>query len=33
MSDEIQKQATEGITFRIPLGSISQLREDSKRSK
>lgn len=30
MSDEIQKQATEGITFRIPSSSISQLREESK---
>jgi hypothetical protein len=33
MSDEIQKQATEGITFRIPSGSISQLREDSKKKQ
>lgn len=33
MSDEIQKQATEGITFRIPLGSITQLREDSKKKQ
>jgi hypothetical protein len=29
MSDEIQKQATEGATFRIPSSSINQLREES----
>jgi len=31
MNDEIQKQATEGITFRIPSNSIKQLREESKK--
>jgi hypothetical protein len=25
MSDEIQKQATEGVTFRIPSSSINRL--------
>jgi hypothetical protein len=33
MSDEFQKQATEGITFRIPSSSINQLREDSKKKQ
>ena len=33
MSDEIQKQATEGITFRIPSSSINQLREESKKKQ
>ncbi|HYZ51194.1 MAG TPA: hypothetical protein VE593_09930 [Nitrososphaeraceae archaeon] len=33
MSDEIQKQATEGITFRIPSSSIHQLREESKKKQ
>ena len=33
MSDEIQRQATEGVTFRIPLNSISQLREESKKKR
>jgi hypothetical protein len=33
MSDEIQKQTTEGITFRIPSSSISQLREESKKKQ
>jgi hypothetical protein len=31
MSNEIQKQATEGATFRIPSSSINQLREESKK--
>jgi hypothetical protein len=33
MNDEIQKQATEGITFRIPSNSINQLREESKKKR
>ena len=33
MSDEIQKQATEGATFRIPSSSINQLREESKKKQ
>jgi len=33
MSDEIQKQATEGITFRISSSSIHQLREESKKKQ
>ena len=33
MSDESQKQTTEGITFRIPSSSISQLREESKKKQ
>ena len=33
MSDEIQKQTTEGITFRIPSSSINQLREESKKKQ
>jgi hypothetical protein len=33
MSDEIQKQATEGTTFRIPSSSINQLREESKKKQ
>ena len=33
MSDEIQKQTTEGITFRIPSIAITQLREESKKKQ
>src|SRR5215831_12202392 len=33
MNEEIQKQATEGITFRIPSSSINQLREESKKKQ
>lgn len=33
MSDEAQKQTTEGITFRIPSSSINQLREESKKKQ
>ena len=33
MSDEIQKQTTEGITFRIPSSSVNQLREESKKKQ
>jgi hypothetical protein len=33
MSDEIQKQSTEGATFRIPSNSIDQLREESKKKQ
>ena len=33
MSDEVQKQTTEGITFRIPSSSISKLREESKKKQ
>jgi hypothetical protein len=33
MNDEIQKQPTEGITFRIPSSSITQLREESKKKQ
>ena len=33
MSDEIQKQTTEGITFRIPSGSIHQLRSESAKKQ
>jgi ABC-type maltose transport system permease subunit len=33
MSDEIQKQTTEGITFRIPSISITPLREESKKKQ
>jgi hypothetical protein len=33
MSDEIHKQTTEGITFRIPSSSIHQLREESKKKQ
>ena len=33
MSDEVQKQTTEGITFRIPSSSINQLREESKKKQ
>ena len=33
MNDEIQKQTTEGITFRIPSKSISQLLEESKKKQ
>jgi hypothetical protein len=31
MNDDVQKQTTEGITFRIPSSSINQLREESKK--
>ena len=33
MNDEVQKQTTEGITFRIPSSSINQLREESKKKQ
>jgi hypothetical protein len=33
MSDEVQKQTTEGITFRIPSSSVNQLREESKKKQ
>jgi len=33
MSDEIQKQTTEGITFRIPSISVTTLREESKKKQ
>jgi hypothetical protein len=33
MSDEIKKQTTEGVTFRIPSSSINQLREESKKKQ
>ena len=33
MSDEIQKQTTEGITFRIPSSSITSWREESKKKQ
>jgi hypothetical protein len=33
MNDDVQKQTTEGITFRIPSSSINQLREDSKKKQ
>ena len=33
MNDEIQKQGTEGITFRIPSSSINLLREESKKKQ
>ena|SRR5947209_4379175 len=33
MSDEVQKQSTEGVTFRIPASSIRQLREESKKKQ
>ena len=33
MSDEIQKQTTEDITFRAPSRSINQLREESKKKQ
>jgi hypothetical protein len=33
MNDEIQKQGTEGITFRIPSSSINRLREESKKKQ
>jgi hypothetical protein len=32
MNDEIQKQTTEGITFRIPSSSINQLRRIKKEA-
>lgn len=33
MNDEVPKQTTEGITFRIPSSSINQLREESKKKQ
>lgn len=33
MNEEIQKQTTEGVTFRIPSSSINQLREESKKKQ
>ena len=33
MNDVVKKQATEGITFRIPSSSINQLREESKKKQ
>ena len=33
MNDDIHKQPTEGITFRIPSSSINQLREESKKKQ
>jgi hypothetical protein len=33
MNDDVQKQITEGITFRIPLSSIDQLRKESKKKQ
>ena len=33
MSDEVRKQTTEGVTFRIPSSSITQLREESKKKQ
>jgi hypothetical protein len=33
MNDKIQKQTTEGITFRIPSSSINQLREESNKKQ
>ena len=33
MSNDIHKQPTEGITFRIPSSSITQLREESKKKQ
>jgi hypothetical protein len=33
MNDDIQKQTTEGITFRIPSNSINQLREESRKKQ
>ena len=33
MVDEIQKQTTEDVTFRIPSRSINQLREESKKKQ
>lgn len=32
MNDE-QKQTTEGVTFRVPSGSLHQLREESKKKR
>jgi hypothetical protein len=33
MNDDVQKQTTEGITFRIPSSSINQLRKESKKKQ
>ena len=33
MNDDVQKQTTEGITFRIPSSSTNQLREESKKKQ
>jgi predicted HicB family RNase H-like nuclease len=33
MSEEARKQTTESITFRMPLRSISQLRDESKKKQ
>ena len=33
MSDDVHKQTTEGVTFRIPSSSINQLREESKKKQ
>lgn len=33
MNDEVPKQTTEGITFRIPSSSINELREESKKKQ
>src|SRR5919106_198659 len=33
MNDDVQKQTTEGVTFRIPSSSINQLREESKKKQ
>jgi hypothetical protein len=33
MNGEVQKQTTEGITFRVPSSSIRQLREESKKKQ
>jgi hypothetical protein len=33
MSEEVRKQTTEGVTFRIPSSSITQLREESKKKQ
>jgi hypothetical protein len=33
MNDDVRKQTTEGITFRIPSSSINQLREESKKKQ
>ena len=33
MNNDVRKQTTEGITFRIPSSSINQLREESKKEQ
>jgi len=33
MSEDARKQTTESITFRMPLRSISQLRDESKKKQ